>query len=278
MQHASCRFVQIADIHYATPPHPRLDWPALKQRLPEQVRAVPLADTMLPMALEQIQTQIKPDFIVYTGDQVDSGWEDAGLANLEAFREFTAAPAAASTPIYSVYGNHDGPRERFTGVYGETTYSFAANGCHFAVLDSGLMTDEQEDWDQEAARRGNELLGELLTVAGDAPVAVLIHFYIYPAGVPGYSFRGSAEAIELLERHSRPVPVINGHHHSGRVSVVHGVPYYTARSFTEAPWAFCLHELSDTGLIITEFTLDTSADELRDGGQWRGSEVCRFEF
>ena len=114
--------------------------------------------------------------------------------------------------------------------------------------------------------------------AGDAPAAVFIHFYIYPAGVPGYSFRGSAAAIELLERHSRPVPVINGHHHSGRVSVVHGVPYYTARSFTEDPWAFCLHELSETGLVITEFTLDTSAGEVRDGGQWRGSEVCRFEF
>ncbi len=278
MQQSSCRFVQIADIHYATPTCPSLGWRELRRRLPEQARAVALADTMLPMALEQIQNQIRPDFIIYTGDQVDTGWDDAGLANLVAFRELACAGGAGNMPTYSVYGNHDGPRERFTDVFGQTIYRFEVGGCHFAVLDSGLMTDEQEHGDLAAAQQSNELLRDFLACAGDAPAAVLLHFYLYPPDVPGYSFRGAQEAIGLLESHRRPVPVINGHHHCGRVSVVHGVPYFTARSFTERPWVFCLHELDASGLIITEYALDADSEDLRETGQWRGSEACRFEL
>jgi hypothetical protein len=161
--------------------------------------------------------------------------------------------------------------------FGETVYSFTCDDCHFAVLDSGLMTDEQEQGDQDAAAQSNELLGQFLSDVGDAPAAVFIHMYIYPPGIEGYSMRSGDQAIAMLEDHPRPVPVINGHHHPGRMSVIRGVPYFTARSFTEKPWAFLLHELTETGLTVTEYVLDMDETDLREEGQSRGREICRFE-
>jgi len=264
MNQRSCRFVQIADVHYVVPTHARVGWPELVEKLPEQVRACELIDSMLPAALEQIYTEIRPDFVVYTGDQVNAGWDEEGLANQHGWQQLLAECGSDAVPNYHVFGNHDRPRERFIEIYGESIYSFECNGRHFAVLDSGVMGPEEGAIDLTVADRGIDELAGMLAAADGAPAAVLLHFYMIPTGIEGYSFRRAEEAIRILAGYDRIVPVFNGHAHGGRAEVVGGAPYLTARSFIEAPFAFHLHELTEDVLRTDEYVLDPKR------GKWSG--------
>ncbi len=267
-----CRFVQIADVHYVMPPHPRLDWPQLAERLPQQVRVTEMIDTMLPLALAQIHADLQPDFIIYTGDQVNAGWDEAGLANQQGFQALLAECDSDGAPVYCTFGNHDRPRERFLELYGTSTYSFACNGCHFAVLDSGLMNEEQGIDPPEIFDAGLQELRDMLASADGAPAAVILHFYLYPSDLEGYSYRAAHEAIEIIKSYGRRVPVLDGHYHAGRVDVVNNAPYFTARSFIESPFAFYLHELTDERLVINEYCLDLANQ------RWSGYRKCVFEL
>ncbi len=282
-----CRFVVFADVHYVVPPHPRLSWPQLVEKLPEQPRVTELIDTMLPMALEQVHAELRPDFIVYAGDQVNVGWDEEGLANQHGFRNLLAEASSASfpqsrgsgfqpdsdeVPVYLVYGNHDRPRERYLEFYGETIYSFTCNGCHFAVLDSGVMHPEDDYDPPEIFTTGLDELQNMLDRAAGAPAAVLLHFYIYPTDIVGYSYPAAAEAIAMIESYSRPVPVLNGHLHDGRVDIANGQLYFTARSFIESPFCFYLHELSEDSLQIDEYMLDFNT------GRWSRYRMCAFDL
>ncbi len=272
---STCRFVQIADVHYVVPPHRRLDWPQLVHKLQEQGRLTELIDTMLPMALEQIYTELKPDFIIYTGDQVNVGWGEEGLANQEGFQALLAEFNSDDVPLYFVFGNHDQPRDRYVGFFGQTIYSFACSGCHFAVLDSGLMKGEE---DPDILSAGLQELERTLAAADGGPAAVFLHFYIYPTDIYGYSYRAAAEAMQIIESHSRPVPVFNGHYHAGCLDVVNRQPYFTARSFVESPFCFYLHELSGDRLQIDEYILDVRQSAARPQRGWSGYRMCTFDL
>jgi len=234
-----------------------------------------LIDTMLPMALEQVYADLQPDFIVYAGDQVNLGWDEEGLVNQHGFRKLLAEFSSDDVPVHFVFGNHDRPRERYVEFYGQTIYSFTCNGCHFVVLDSGLMEPqegEQQQEDQEILAAGVKELKNTLDKADGAPAAVFVHFYIYPPDLDGYSYRAAAEAMKIIESHDRPVPVLSGHYHGGRVDIANGQPYFTARSFIESPFCFYLHELSEDRLQIHEYVLDLNS------GRWAGYRMCAFDL
>lgn len=274
---AVCRFVQIADVHYVSSSLGRLPWDEMVTRLPApyaepgQRRVTSLIETMLPVALEQIYNEIRPDFVVYTGDQVNVGWDAEGQANYEGFLNILNDAPSGDIPTYFGFGNHDHPRSRFEEFLGASTYSFECSGCHFAMLDSGLMGPEEGEDDPDMPERGLEELERMLDAAAGAPAAVFLHFYMYPSDIPGYSFQRAHEARKLLAAYPRVVPVINGHHHPGRVDVAQGMPYITARSFIEGPYCFYVHELSEVGLRTVEYVMDAASR------CWTAYDMLRFD-
>jgi 3',5'-cyclic AMP phosphodiesterase CpdA len=267
-----CRFVQIADVHFVAEGEPDLTRTQVAARLGDYRRASRLANTMLRWALEQIRGSIRPDFIAFTGDQVDIGWQEEGWANHTAFRRLISESVNPETPVRYAFGNHDRPRERFVELFGDSVYGFECNGCHFAVLDSGLMHRENGYDSPELFEAGLAQLQELLAKADGQPAAVLLHFWLYPSDVPDYSFPYAKRALRILQQAGRSVPVFSGHLHRGGLSVFDTNLYFTARSFTEAPYAFYLHELSRERLTIYEYLFNPST------GRWWSWPRYRFDM
>lgn len=265
---AGSRFVQIADVHYEAADGPVPPLAQMGEHIPENNRVTTFADRLLISALEFCTTDLDPGFIVFTGDQVDEGEDEAGRKNQDGFRECVQRHTD-DTPVRYLFGNHDRPRERYLELYGDSIYRFEQGGCHFAVLDSGLMEGEE---DPEIIESGLQVLEQTLRQAGGAPVAVLCHFYLEPSGIPGYSYRAAEEAIELLEEYPGPVCVINGHFHHGRVIVRRCIPYFTAEAFVEPPVRLYLHELSPQSLRIVQYTLEPET------GEWSGFEKFSFDL
>ncbi|MFP3904496.1 MAG: hypothetical protein ACLFWB_09685, partial [Armatimonadota bacterium] len=73
----SCRFVQIADVHYEAVDGKPLPLHTLPDNIPETNRVTAYADQLLALALQFCGDELDPDFIIFTGDQVNVGWDEA---------------------------------------------------------------------------------------------------------------------------------------------------------------------------------------------------------
>ncbi|NPV47346.1 MAG: twin-arginine translocation signal domain-containing protein [Armatimonadetes bacterium] len=251
-QNAPLRFAMITDVHlvgfreeggHVWPRLPKHAWQAINRRYD-------LMPMLLPRALQQVQDQHAPEFIVFGGDQTDDGNGDLGQADQEQFRALVETQARV--PLKYVYGNHDGPQDRFQARFEALDYTFDRGDVRFVVLNSGSM-----DWAAEEASSAAALaeLRAAIATAQGRRLIVLLHQWIEPADVEGYSIRRAQEMRAVLEAYPRTVAVLNGHYHSGRYSERAGIHYHTARALCEAPFCYTLYELESDRLVITEYSL-----------------------
>lgn len=253
-QNAPLRFALITDVHLVgfreenghvwprLPPHA---WYAVSRRYD-------LMPMLLPRALQQVQRQHSLEFIVFGGDQTDDGNGELGQADQEQFRAL--ADKYASVPLRYVYGNHDGPQDLFRARFGALNTHFDSGEVRFVVLNAGSM-----DWAAEEASSAAALaeLREAIATAEGRRLVVLLHQWIEPPDVEGYSIRRAEEMRSCLEAYPRAVAVLNGHYHSGRYSERAGIHYHTARALCEPPFCYTLYELAGDRLIATEYSLST---------------------
>jgi hypothetical protein len=248
------RFALIADVHLVgfreeagriLPRLPEHAWYALSRRYD-------LMPMLLPRAMQQVQRQFPLDFLVFGGDQTDDGEGDLGQADQEQFRAL--AEANSHVPLRYLYGNHDGPQDAFAARFGALDYHFDVGEVRCVVLNSGSM-----EWGQEEASSTAALaeLQQAIATAEDRRLIVLLHQWINPTDVEGFSIRRAAEMRQALEDYPRTVAVINGHYHDGEYSERAGIHYHTARAFCEPPLCYTLYELTGGVLRVTEYSLST---------------------
>ena len=161
---------------------------------------------VLAEALQRLVREADPDLIVVSGDLTNRG----ELAELSRFRE---AQEAVSTPVFPLFGGHDGNEERYEGgsadntftrnfeaVLGPSYYSFDWGGRHFA-----FYPNEQSFFspaDQE--RKEVWFWADLALQPADREIVVVVHT------PPPVSF------LEALSRYNVRL-VLHGHWHSSKV-------------------------------------------------------------
>jgi hypothetical protein len=122
-------------------------------------------------------------------------------------------------------------------------------------LNSGSMDTQNE---LESARVAVEELRRALETNEGLPVIVLLHQWIVPTDVYGYSLARAEEAQTLIEGAPSAVAVINGHYHDGEYQARHGVHYCTGRSMTEPPFCYGTFEIADGTMAWTEYSLNAA--------------------
>ena len=162
---------------------------------------------VLAEALQQLVREADPDLIVASGDLTNRG----ELAELSRFRE---AIETVATPVFSLFGGHDGNEERhgevsqagntftrhFEAVFGPSYYSFDWGGCHFV-----FYPNEQSFFspaDQE--RKEVWFWADLALQPADREIVVVVHT------PPPVLF------LEALSRYNVRL-VLHGHWHSSKV-------------------------------------------------------------
>mgnify|MGYP005837228447 CR=1 FL=1 len=248
------RFAMITDVHlvgfreeggHVWPRLPGHAWHALSRRYD-------LMPMLLPRALEQVQRQHSPAFIVFGGDQTDDGNGELGQADQEQFRAL--AERYARVPLEYVYGNHDGPQEKFRARFGNLDYHFDSEGVRFVALNSGSM-----EWAAEEASSAAALaeLREAIATAEGRRLIVILHQWIEPPDVEGYSIRRAEDMRTMLEAYPRTAAVLNGHYHTGKWLERAGIHYHTAKALCEPPFCYTVYEVAQDRLVVTEYTLNT---------------------
>ena len=149
-------------------------------------------------------------------------------------------------PRYHVLGNHDldliDKPEFLARIknYGQDKalahYSFEVSGIRFVVLDACYNSKLEDyvpgNWDWTDANVPPEQLAWLEDEIASASGQVIVfgHQCLDPNADPRHVVRNAAEVRAILERSGKVNAVFTGHQHSGLISCVNGITYYSLRA------------------------------------------------
>ena len=204
-------FVQLSDSHwgYAGPANPDA-----QNTLRKAVAAV--------NALE-----VKPDFIVFTGDLTHT--TDDPLERRRRMAEFKTIVAGLEVKtIHFLPGEHDASLDKgaaFQEHFGDTHYTFDHKGVHFIVLDNvsdpgARIGEAQLDW----------LKADLAKQPADARIVVLTHRPLFDLAAKwDWATRDGDQAIALLMPFKN-VTVFYGHIHQEHHQMTGHIAHHAAKS------------------------------------------------
>ncbi|MDE2700693.1 MAG: PQQ-binding-like beta-propeller repeat protein, partial [Gemmatimonadota bacterium] len=253
------------------------------ERAARQFRLVQITDThvvtegemltsgeVLAESLQRLVREAGPDLIVVSGDLTNRG----ELAELSRFRE---AQETVSTPVFPLFGGHDGNEERheggsadntftrnFEAVLGPSYYSFDWGGRHFAFYPNEQSFFSPEDQERKEVWFWRDL--ELQPA--DREIVVVVHT------PPPVSF------LEALSRHNVRL-VLHGHWHSSKVfsykeMVVAATPSFCFGGIDTSPRGYrvarfgeegvevelCAHKSTGVSLPSEDTPVEVSLDEI----------------
>jgi 3',5'-cyclic AMP phosphodiesterase CpdA len=191
--------------------------------------------------VRQMNDEVRPDFIVNLGDDIEDESREADLAR---YGECQSILSTSRAPLVNVAGNHDlihlnrEDINRFWQRTGALYYSFDQGGWHFVIL----HTIEKQDVEIRVPEVERQWLRADLS-AGRAPTVVFMHHsaseqYLEDSRWwPGRSHlalvKERAELRRIFEESGRVRAVFNGHLHWNHLDVLGGIPYITVQSLIE---------------------------------------------
>lgn len=164
---------------------------------------------ILRAAVTDINKAIRPDFVIVTGDLVDTGNDTKSM------REVKQILDKLRCPYYPVIGNHDGERA-WTAVFGadKLNYTFKQGHWRFVVANSasGRLSATTLTW-----------LKARLDKDTSTPTALLLHhpILLLPSSVAVYKsrygrnplLRNASEVLSIVRKHKNVRAVFCGHTH-----------------------------------------------------------------
>jgi hypothetical protein len=190
--------------------------------------ANPDAQNTLRKAVAHVNAlEVKPDFIVFTGDLTHTTDDPAERrARMAQVKEIVAGLDVKR--VHFLPGEHDASLDKgaaFQETFGPTHYSFDHKGVHFVALDNvsdpgARIGEAQLAW----------LKADLAAQRGDARIVVLTHrplFDLEPKW--DWATRDGAQAIALLMPYPN-VTVFYGHIHQENHHMTGHIAHHSAKS------------------------------------------------
>lgn len=242
-------FVQISDCHIAF---------ATK---PTGKRQLYRSRELLTRAVEKIN-RMKVDFVVFTGDVINSATEKQLL-------EFCQIAEKLTAPWYVAIGNHDISiggkltKRKFYEILNahnpyqqnSTPYqTFSPQAGYLGILMDGVI-DTRDTSNGYFDKIQLNWLDQQLSEHQGTAVILFQHFPVVP---PFYSrdheIINAKDYLSLLSRHKNIVALLSGHYHLGRTLTKDGIMHISTPALVEPPNRFCVIEMThtaDTTIITT---------------------------
>ena len=263
------RFGLVTDCHYADIPYAKREHPIGDAAYRETL-------TKLRECVAVMESE-RPAFLIELGDFKDQGSDKATTTEYldrveEVFSRFRG-------PRYHVLGNHDlddlNKSEFLARIknYGQDEalahYSFDVEGVRFVVLDACYNSKLEDyvpgNWDWTDANVPPEQLEWLESELASAPGQVVVfgHQCLDPNADSRHRVRNAAAVRAVIEKSGKVNAVFTGHQHSGLISRVNGVTYYSLRAMVlnSGENGYAVADIYPSGGIkITGFRKAASAD------------------
>lgn len=179
-----------------------------------------------------IQTTLRPDFVIYTGDFVENGGWKSGV---EAMRFVKATIEDAGLKLFTVMGNHEVAEDKYEAVFGLADYRFYRGDFHFVVLKSTRYYPILRLHRTAFPRHLLYQLDDFLTMCR-ANTFILVHEPLVCQEETGGWGRPEnyQTAVKILERHPFVVAVLQGHTHNFFRKLLSGIEYIICPGLVDA--------------------------------------------
>lgn len=227
-------FAQISDAHYSS------------AKTNTSYRLTAESGELLADAVEQVNETPNMDFVMFTGDMVNTPYQKELMS-------FLGYANKLNVPWYAVYGNHDicvggylskqlylnilnGHNKDFH--FAKPYYSFVPKkGYKVIGLDSiiddritanGRIDAAQLKWlDKELSKSKNDV------------VLIFLHVpLVEPLHSSGHSLLNADEVLKVINKQKNPIAVFSGHYHTTKITKVGNVLHVSTPSLVSYPNAF----------------------------------------
>lgn len=205
----ACKFVQISDPQFGF--MEKEDFSRAKELMEAAVREINI---------------INPDFVVITGDMVNSPSDDM---QFEAYKE-TLAGIDRKIPIYHIPGNHDIGKcttdniRSYISRFGYDRFAFRRNGCAFIGLNSSVIKEDtqkeeiQYSWLKRQLKRMRK--SDMIFIFTHIPI--ILSSMDEPDGYSNFPVAMRKKYISLFAEYG-VTAVISGHLHNCTECTAEGI-------------------------------------------------------
>ncbi len=231
---AGLTFAHVSDVHYASNGTNNLY--RLTKESPEILNDV----------LSQINATPNVDFVMFTGDQINTPYE-------KELRSFVKEANTLKYPWYATLGNHDTcvggylTKELYNSILKENNKNFKFNKMYYSftpkagykviVLDSiiddritanGYIDEAQLKW-----------LDKQLKSAKDSTILIFTHVpVIEPFESPNHKLLNSDELLAILGKYKNPMGIFTGHYHTTKIVQKDNMLFVSTPALVSYPNAF----------------------------------------
>lgn len=229
-------FVQISDVHFST------------AKTNTSYRLLAESEELLDDALNQVNETPNVDFVMFTGDMIDTAYE-------KQLMRFLPYANRLKCPWYAVFGNHDisiggylskqlyldilkSHNKNF--VFSKPYYGFVPKkGYKVIALDciindritaNGQISEEQIEWlDNELSKSKKDI------------VLIFLHMpFIEPLSSPNHRILNADELLTVIEKYKNPIAIFSGHYHATKITQKENILHVSTPSLVSYPNAFRL--------------------------------------
>lgn len=208
-------------------------------------KALGSSSMLLRDAVEQINNIKGLDFVLFTGDMVDS-------ATRENYDEYYRVLSKLKYPTLNAFGNHDLSYGNLTKeevlnivkmynpnyTFNDTYYAFTPKTDYRIIILDGVSADTSTS-NGRLSEEQLRFLDDELSQNQDKIVVIGLHFPpVEPFVSNEHMLTNAQQMNEILIKYKNPIIVLSGHYHATKLRQIGNIVYVSTPSTVTYPMAF----------------------------------------